>query len=1028
MSASLPSGTVTFVFTDIEGSTRLFQRFGDAYRGLLADHNRILRAAFTASGGVEVKTEGDAFFVAFGSATDAVTACLEAQRGLAAHAWPKDGVVRVRIGIHTGEATPIGHDYVALVVHEAARVASAGHGGQTVVSEATAAVTATLPKGSRLSDLGEHRLKDLHRPLRLYQLDHDDLPGRFPPIRSLDTAAHNLPAQIASFVGRRDQIDELVGHVQRERLVTLVGAGGAGKTRLALEVAGRFTGDIPDGIWLVELAASAGDGIVSIAVGQAVSAPRPVGQDPDVALMDFLRMKSLLLVLDNCEHLLNQCAGFVEALLRSSPRVRVLATSRESLGVPGEMTWRVPSLDIGLTGEAVELFVERARLTRPGFELSDDDREVAARICKRLDGLPLAVELAAARCRAMTVPEIADRLDDRFRLLTGGARRELGRQQTLRATVDWSYDLLDEADRVLLRRLSVFIGGCTLEMAEQVCAGDPLDEIDVLDGLTRLVDKSLIIAGEVDGVARYRMLETVRDYASDKLMLAEEAPAARAAHLACLVGIASRAAPGLITGDERFWLPRLDVELENIRAALAWAGETNRIGMLRLSGDLGVYWWARGLLAEGRRWIESGLVAGGSEGSVVEGRAHGAASFLALLTSDLDVTREHSNATLSIDEALGHPNELDFAVSWATLDLAATVESDDPEQSAVLVSRAIERAERSGQVYAIGRAHQHLAHLALQAGDLDAALAYCDRAVEMTRSIDTRLGANRIYSTQATVYAARGELDDALASCDVALSLASASGDRLGISNASTMWTVYAFALGRFEEAAAMAVTAVGASADLGGSVRMNTLAAIAWRFALAGGDTAMAREWLNEAISLLDDEARVEPFGRDVQHSLGEVCRLDHDLEQAETWLQRALVTSPAEDALDRVARESLARVSIECGDYAKARGYLLNVLVALTRDGPAADLASCFDAIARLAWVEAADHRVAARLTAAADALYATTSAGRAPVYGAERDETAAACEASLGPEEFELAVTDGGALALSDAVDLARSVLDL
>ena len=707
MSASLPSGTVTFVFTDIEGSTRLFQSFGDAYRGLLADHHRILRAAFAASGGVEVKAEGDAFFVAFGSATDAVTACLEAQRGLAAHAWPTDGVVRVRIGMHTGEATPMGRDYVALVVHEAARVASAGHGGQTVVSEATAAVTATLPKGSRLRDLGEHRLKDLHRPLRLYQLDHDDLPDKFPPIRSLDTTAHNLPTQLTSFVGRSDQIDELVEHVQRERLVTLAGAGGAGKTRLALEVAGHFTGDMPDGIWLVELAASAGDGIVPTAVGQAVSAPRPPGQDPGVALMDFLKAKSLLLVLDNCEHLLDQCAEFVEALLRSSPRVRVLATSRESLGVPGEMTWRVPSLDIGLTGEAVELFVERARLTRPDFELSEEDREVATRICKRLDGLPLAVELAAARCRAMTVAEIADRLDDRFRLLTGGARRELGRQQTLRATVDWSYDLLDDADRVLLRRFSVFSGGCTLEMAEEVCAGEPLDEVDVLDALTRLVDKSLIIAGEVDGVARYRILETVRDYASDKLMVAEEAPAARAAHLACLVGIASRAAPALITSEERFWLPRLDVELENIRAALAWAGETDRIAMLRLSGDLGMYWWARGLFAEGRHWIEGELVAGGADGSAVEGRAHGAASFLAFMTSDPDAIREHVNATLSIDEALGHPAELDFAVSWATLDLSFTLESDDPEQAAALVSQTIERAERSGQVYAVARAHQH---------------------------------------------------------------------------------------------------------------------------------------------------------------------------------------------------------------------------------------------------------------------------------------------------------------------------------
>jgi predicted ATPase/class 3 adenylate cyclase len=580
---SLPTGTVTFRFTDIEGSTRLLQRLGERYAEALATHHGLLRTAIQEGQGQVVDTQGDAVSAAFPRARNALLAAIAAQRAVQAHPWPDETAPKVRIGLHTGEPVTAETGYVGMDVHRAARIAAAGHGGQILVSDVTHGVVARdLPEGVGLRDLGEHRLRDLANPLRLFQVVASDLPTDFPPLRSLDTNRHNLPIQLTSFIGRTREIAEVKRLLCTARLVTLTGAGGAGKTRLALQAVADMVESYRDGVWLAEFAPIADPALVPKTVASALNVPEQPGRDLTETLVDALRLKAPLLLLDNCEHLLAACRDLAAALLRKCPQVRILATSREGLGVPGETVWRVPSLSVPedirhipgpteLVGyDAVRLFVDRAVTTTPGFTVTSKNALAVAQVCRRLDGIPLAIELAAARVKVLAVEQIAARLDDRFRLLTGGSKTVLPRQQTLGAAIDWSYHLLSETERLLLGRLSVFAGGWPLDAAEGVCAGGNVEATDILDLLTSLVDKSLVLAETQCGEARYRLLETVRQYARDRLAEAGEEADVRTRHRAWYVALAERAEKEPRGPRQRIWR-----EHENLRAAL---GILNRHG------------------------------------------------------------------------------------------------------------------------------------------------------------------------------------------------------------------------------------------------------------------------------------------------------------------------------------------------------------------------------------------------------------------------------------------------------------------
>jgi predicted ATPase/class 3 adenylate cyclase len=574
---------VTFLFTDVEGSTRLWEEHGEEMNAALARHDELLRRAVGSHHGHVVKTTGDGGYAVFPTAHDGVGAALEAQRSLSQEDWGP-APFRVRMGIHTGEAELRDGDYFGPVLNRAARLMGAGHGGQVLLSQVTTDLAGdSLPAGVGLRDLGVHRLRDLSRPERVFQLLGPGCAAEFPPLRTLDAFPGNLPAQLSSFVGRTAELTRLRDELARQRLVTLTGVGGVGKTRLALEVAGEAAPDYPDGAWLVELAGVRDPNMVAEAVVASFGLQPLAGFSAAALLLEFLQTKALLLVLDNCEHLLRPVGNLVGQVMRACPTVRVLATSREGLNVVGERMLGVASLEVPDDGagldaiaacDAVVLFGERARAVKINFGLDASNADAVGQVCRRLDGIPLAIELAAARVGMLTPSELAGRLDHRFRLLAGGQRSAVERHQTLRAAIDWSYELLSDAEKLLLARVSVFAGGFTLEAAEAVTAGDGLEADAVLEVLASLVSRSLVDADTEDVEARYRLLETIRQYAQDRLAEGGDVDRMGGRHAAYYTDFGQRAIANVSWADGLVWERRLDVESDNFRAALAWAIDT----------------------------------------------------------------------------------------------------------------------------------------------------------------------------------------------------------------------------------------------------------------------------------------------------------------------------------------------------------------------------------------------------------------------------------------------------------------------
>jgi predicted ATPase/class 3 adenylate cyclase len=602
--------TRTFLFTDIEGSTALLRRVGEAvYARVLTAHDTLIRSALAAHGGTELNTMGDGFFAGFSSPRACVAAVLEMQQALEAYAWPGDERVRVRMGVHTGEAAETPSGVVGLDVHRAARIAGVAHGGQVLLSETAAAlVRDALPVGVTLENLGLHRLKDLGRPEQIFQLRAAGLESVFPPLQSLGNPAllNNLPVQLTPFIGRARELAEVRALIESARLVTLTGAGGAGKTRLSLQVAAELVEASQDGVWLAELAAVTDEEAVPAVICDALRIVRQPGRPALETLLDAFVCQDIVIVLDNCEHLIGACAKAADAMLRRCPRVHLLATSREPLGIAGEVIYRVPSLSLPsgefdpstLQGsDGVALFADRARAQGVDLTIDEKTAQEVVSICRRLDGMPLAIELAAARLRSMSLQELGDRLDQRFRLLTGGSRTALPRQQTLQATVEWSYDLLAGAEQRLLGRLSVFPDTFDLAAAEATCGFGDIAMIDVAGLVGSLVDKNILLAEPAGAGVRYRLLETIRQFAAERLLETGEDAAAAIArrHSEHFLAVAEAAAPHLTGGDQGSWLSQLDNDETNLRHAVqqAAADPDGLERALRFGFALRRYWMAR---------------------------------------------------------------------------------------------------------------------------------------------------------------------------------------------------------------------------------------------------------------------------------------------------------------------------------------------------------------------------------------------------------------------------------------------------
>jgi predicted ATPase/class 3 adenylate cyclase len=578
----LPTGTVTFLFTDVEGSTRLWEQYPGAMKAALARHDVLLREAIEGRGGHVVKATGDGFLGVFTTALGAIGAAADAQRALGSEEWVATGPIKVRMGLHTGTAELRDGDYYGPAVNRAARIMAAAHGGQVVLSHITAELVGEdLPEGLTLVDLGEHRLRDLARAELVYQLCGPGLAREFAVLASASVVRGNLPTALSSFVGRDADLAEVAEALTSTRVVTLVGVGGVGKTRLGLQSAAVLGSAYRDGAWWCELAGVRDLDGVPDAVAGALSLAARDGVSMTETLLEFLRAKDLLLVLDNCEHLTRPVAALVHTVEEVCPGVRVLATSREGLKVGGEQMVMVAALgvpendsDLGAirASDAVRLFVERGRAVRPDFVIDEENCGAVARLCRRLDGLPLAIELAAARLAVLTPDELARRLDRRFQILTGGERTAVERHQTLRAAVDWSYDLLEPAEQRLFDRLGVFTGGFSLDAAETVCAGEGIDESEIFELLARLVARSLVVADAERTETRYRQLETIRQYAQEHLA-ATQTNAIRARHAQYYAALATATAPKLAGPDEDLWAGRLSNEAANLQGALNWALE-----------------------------------------------------------------------------------------------------------------------------------------------------------------------------------------------------------------------------------------------------------------------------------------------------------------------------------------------------------------------------------------------------------------------------------------------------------------------
>jgi predicted ATPase/class 3 adenylate cyclase len=635
--ATRPTGTVTFLFTDIEGSTRLLHDLGDRYRDALEDHRRLLREAFDRHDGYEVDTQGDAFFVAFARAQDAVQSAAEGQRALAAHQWPDGRQLRVRMGVHTCEATPTDEGYVGIGVHRGARVASAGHGGQVLLSQATRELLDEGSDSLGVRDLGEHRLKDLTQAQRLYQLVADGLEGEFPALKTLETRPTNLPAQPTPLVGRLSELSEICDLARRDdvRLVTLTGPGGAGKTRLALQAAAELLDAFGDGVFFVPLATTTDPELVLPAVAQTLGVTNTGIQ----TLEAYLAEKELLLVLDNLEQILDAAPRLAE-LCGQGARVKLLATSREPLRLRAEHIYPVPPLE--LQHDAVELFVERAQAARPDFQLTAENAPVIAELCARLDGLPLALELAAARTPQLTPEAIVERLSDRLKLLTGGARDVPERQRTLRDTLEWSHELLSEDEQRLFARLGVFVGGFTLEAAEAVCEAD-------LDVLASLVDKSLV---RHDG-GRYSLLETIRAYAEERLGGSADELASR--HADFFLVLLQEAYPERLARETES-LDRLAAELDNLRAALDWLHQHDRPKELLLCGAVSWVLLAHSHFSEARDRLAQAL-GGADRGSHPYALALARLGYAAGWLGETQFALERLDEALELWRAIGDRGE-----------------------------------------------------------------------------------------------------------------------------------------------------------------------------------------------------------------------------------------------------------------------------------------------------------------------------------------------------------------------------------
>ena len=950
--SDLPTGTVTLLFSDMEGSTRLVQQLGEHYADVLAECRHLLRQLFVQYHGREVDTQGDAFFVAFARATDAVSAAAAIHRTLFEHRWQQGISVRIRIGLHTGEPTRVAEGYVGIDVHHAARIMSAAHGGQILLSPTTLQlVEQHLPEGTYLQDLGEHRLKDLQRPSHLFQLSVEGLPAEFPSLKTLDSAPNNLPIQPTPFIGREKEVAEITRLLQRPdvRLVTLTGPAGVGKTRLAMQVAAELSEQFPNGLFLVPLATITDSEQVVLAMLQTLSISESSGQTPLEQFKTSLKEKQLLLLVDNFEQVI-EAATVLADLLTACPKLKMLVTSRMALRLQAEHEFAVPPLRLPRSKrlpdllilsqyEAVALFIQRALAVKPDFQVTNANAPAVAAICARLDGLPLAIELAAARVKHFSPQTLLARLEQGLSVLSGGARDLPARQQTLRGAIAWSYDLLSSEEQRLFRHLAVFVDGWDLDAAEAICMARGGLSADMLEGLAELLDKSLLRQEEqAEGETRFWMLQTLREFGLEQLAQSGELEATRQAHAEYYLQLAEEARPSLQATGQGRWMARLEQEHENLRAALVWLLAQAREGSehrtqqaeraLRFCNAVSRFWTIRGYIREGQHFLEQALAFRESVSVPMRARALYTAADLAWVLDDLERTERWCSESLELCQELGDTVGMaDALLLLGTCDWA--------------------------------RGRYLLAQTQLQ------------EATTLYQELGEHWKRGRCLTQLARISTVQGEYDEARELLEQSLAFYRTLGDkeRLG-------WVLYLLARLLF----------------------------------LSGRDSAAARSLTEQSLTLLQEIDN--PWERAYPLVLLGQLNLQQD-EQAQARELFEEGRSAFKEAGDHAgmaeALIGLASVATMQGDFVAASNLYMESFPILQRIPYQELIPSCMEGLASVAAAQG-ELVGAARLWGASEALREAIGTSIPPVYRPSYQQAVAAARSQLGEEDFARAWVQG------------------
>lgn len=970
------TGTLTFLFTDIQGSTQLWELYPEQMRVAMTRHDDLIEVAVDQQGGqlVRPRGEGDSRFAVFNRASSALRAAITIQRLLSFEPWTIPSL-RMRVGLHSGEADLRNGDFYGAAVNRCARLRSEAHGGQILMSQTTYwLMRDELPPGVSLRDLGEHSLKDLERPEHIYQPVVADLPSDFPPLKTPGKVYNNLPLAFTSFIGREREIVELERLLSQSRLLTITGSGGAGKTRLAIQLAHKILASFPDGVWFINLAPLSNSAHLSQYVMNVLGVREEEGFSPDRTLFDALQSKVILLILDNCEHLMPDVAVLAETILRSAPTVQLLATSHEQLAVPGEIVWRIPSLSSPtnletpaledlMQYEAVNLFKERAAAARPDFHISAENAAAVARICAHLDGIPLAIELAASRVRVLSVEEIEARLEDRFRLLVGN-RTALPRQRTLRAMVDWSYDLLSPNECILLRRLSVFTSGWTLIAAEEVCSGGMIEAREILDLLTSLIDKSFVIHDTHGSHERYCLLETIQKYGRERLLENDESELLMQKHAAYYLNLAVQSYGKMWGSEQSLWLSILDEDYDDLRSALSWFSRMagNEENLLRMTGSLWRYWEIRGHFTEGRGWLETALAKNEKSTEFLRANALGGAGVLARQQGDYiraKVLHEQSLSLFrSMGNALGAARQLnalgeiaqylgDYANSIEMHEESLSIRHEIGDEEGISVSlrqlgviardrgqykHARELLEESlkitrklGDKLLMALSLNELGLVTYYLCDYEKSILYIGEAIALQKELNAKLGLSNSFLNLGNVSKDEGDFKRADLMYQESLALKKGLGDKRGITQVIAALAEVAFLQGRYPLAADLAGQSLSQSGELGLKRGVLNACALSGFIAHYQGQYERAALLAEEFMALSKEmEAPRATSYAIVLMALGKYSQ--GSLEEAREKLQEALAIFKEVNDCRNIAITdvNLARVSYRQGDIPAAQHYL--------------------------------------------------------------------------------------------------------